>query len=47
MHAPCTGMRTIRVGGLPVEFEHTSLTIDGGQHLRLVVYAQKLKSTDA
>ncbi|MFB8339934.1 helix-turn-helix transcriptional regulator [Brucella cytisi] len=42
VHAPCTGTRTIRVEGAPVDFEHTSLTIDGGQHLRLVVYAQKL-----
>lgn len=41
VHAPCTGTRVIRVGGKPLEFEHTSLTVDGGQHLRLVVYAQK------
>lgn len=40
VHAPCTGMRMIRVEGQPVAFEHTSLTVDGGQHLRLVVYAQ-------
>lgn len=39
VHAPCTGRRTICVAGQPVDFEHTSLTIDGGQHLRLVVYA--------
>lgn len=44
VHAPCTGTRAIRVEGQPVAFEHTSLTLDGGQHLRLVVYAQKLKS---
>lgn len=42
VHAPCTGIRTICMEGEPVDFEHTSLTIDGGQHLRLVVYAQKL-----
>ncbi|ODT81452.1 MAG: transcriptional regulator [Pelagibacterium sp. SCN 64-44] len=40
IHAPCTGTRTIRVEGSSVDFEHTSLTIDGGQHLRLVVYAR-------
>lgn len=40
VHAPCTGTRAINVGGAPVDFEYTSLTIDGGQHLRLVVYAQ-------
>lgn len=44
VHAPCTGTRTISVEGTPVDFEHTSLTIDGGQHLRLVVYAEKQKS---
>lgn len=40
VHAPCTGTRIIRVKGQPVSFEHTSLTVDGGQHLRLVVYAR-------
>ena len=40
VHAPCTGTRRIRVEGTPVTFEHTSLTLDGGQHLRLVVYAR-------
>lgn len=40
VRAPCTGTRTIRVEGQPVAFEHTSLTLDGGQHLRLVVYAR-------
>lgn len=39
VHAPCTGTRSIRIGGQPVAFEHTSLTVDGGRHLRLVVYA--------
>ncbi|MFT3691218.1 helix-turn-helix transcriptional regulator [Paenirhodobacter sp.] len=41
VHAPCTGTRRIRVAGEPVTFEHTSLTIDGGQHLRMVVYARQ------
>lgn len=40
VHAPCTGRRMIRVEGEPVAFEHTSLTVDGGQHLRLVVHAR-------
>lgn len=40
VHAPCTGVRMIRVEGRPVAFEHTSLTLDGGQHLRLVVHAE-------
>lgn len=39
VHAPCTGTRTVRVEGRPVAFDHTSLTVDGGRHLRLVVYA--------
>lgn len=39
VHAPCTGTRMIRVEGQPAAFEHTSLTVDGGQHLRMVVYA--------
>lgn len=39
VHMPCTGTRAIRVEGHPVTFEHTSLTIDGGRHLRLVVHA--------
>ncbi|CDN94505.1 MULTISPECIES: helix-turn-helix transcriptional regulator [Rhizobium/Agrobacterium group] len=47
VHAPCTGTLTIRVEGQPVEFEHTSLTVDGGQHLRLVVYARVDGSEDA
>lgn len=42
VHAPCTGIRKIRVEGHPATFEHTSLTLDGGQHLRLVVYARTL-----
>lgn len=40
VHAACTGTRTISVAGRPVPFEHTSLIVDGGQHLRLVVYAR-------
>ncbi|TKT82602.1 helix-turn-helix transcriptional regulator [Aquamicrobium sp. LC103] len=40
VHGPCTGTRLIRIDGKPVTFEHTSLAIDGGQHLKLVVYAQ-------
>lgn len=40
VHAPCTGVRTICVEGQPIAFEHTSLAIDGDQHLRLVVYAR-------
>lgn len=40
VHAPCAGTRTIRVDGKPVAFEHTTLTLDGGQHLRLVVHAR-------
>ncbi|MEH3116680.1 MAG: helix-turn-helix transcriptional regulator [Methylorubrum populi] len=47
VHAPCTGTRMIRVEGRHVAFEHTSLTVDGGQHLRLVVYAQKSKPAEA
>ena len=40
VHAPCTGLRRIRIDGAPVSFAHTSLAIDGGQHLRLVVHAR-------
>lgn len=40
VHAPCTGTRILCLEGHPVPFEHTSLTLDGGQHLRLVVYAR-------
>ncbi|MBB3810670.1 helix-turn-helix transcriptional regulator [Pseudochelatococcus contaminans] len=40
VHAPCTGSRVLCVDGQAVTFEHTSLTVDGGQHLRLVVYAR-------
>lgn len=45
VHAPCTGTRQIRVDGAPATFEHTSLTVDGGQHLRMVVYAKMLASS--
>lgn len=40
VHAPCTGMRLLRIEGEPVAFEHTSLTLDGDRHLRLVIYAK-------
>lgn len=39
VHAPCTGLRTFLIGGQRQDFEYTSLSLDGGQHLRLVVYA--------
>lgn len=44
---PCTGARTIHVDGQLIAFEHTSLTIDGGRHLRLVIYAAPAASTQA
>lgn len=44
VHAPCTGTREIRLEGKPVAFDHTSLTLDGGQHLRLVIYARKTRT---
>lgn len=47
LHAPCTETRTILVEGKSVAFEHTSLTVDGGQHLRLVIYARALPAVDA
>ncbi|HEX5677526.1 MAG TPA: helix-turn-helix transcriptional regulator [Alcanivorax sp.] len=38
--APCQGLRTLDIAGLgTVDFEHTSLIVDEGRHLRLVVYA--------
>lgn len=40
VHAPCTGTRILRVDGTPTAFEHTSLTLDGDRHLRLVIYAR-------
>lgn len=39
VHAPCTGVRTFAVDGTLQRFDYTSLLIDGGQHLRLIVYA--------
>lgn len=45
VHAPCTGTRMVRVEGRPAAFEHTSLTIDGGRHLRLVIYAAVVSQT--
>lgn len=47
--APCTGRRTLITGSGPEEFEYTSLTVDGGRHLRLIVYrhrADRLHSED-
>ncbi|RFA30696.1 transcriptional regulator [Alkalilimnicola ehrlichii] len=41
VHAPCKGIRDLRVDDNVVAFEHVSLTIDAERHLRLVVYAQK------
>lgn len=40
VQAPCTGLRWMRLDGEQVSFEHSSLSIDGGQHLRLVVHAR-------
>ena len=40
VHAPCNGVRDLRLDVEVVEFEHTSLTIDAERHLRLVVYAK-------
>lgn len=38
--APCQGVRALELDGLgKVDFEHTSLIVDEGRHLRLVVYA--------
>jgi transcriptional regulator with XRE-family HTH domain len=39
VHAPCTGVRTLAVDGALQTFDYTSLLIDGGKHLRLIVYA--------
>lgn len=40
VHAPCTGIRRLRMHDEDIDFAHTSLTLDGGQHLRLVVHAR-------
>lgn len=40
-HAPCSGQRELVVDGQRVIFDHTSLTLDGDRHLRLVVYARR------
>jgi len=38
--APCQGIRALELDGLgKIGFEHTSLIVDEGRHLRLVVYA--------
>ena len=42
VHAPCDGVRRLKIDGEPVAYEHTSLTIDADRHLRLVVYARQL-----
>ncbi|MHB0776004.1 helix-turn-helix transcriptional regulator [Halomonas sp. WWR20] len=40
VHAPCQGVRALDIAGLgAVGFDHTSLIVDEGRHLRLVVYA--------
>lgn len=41
VHAPCNGVRNLRVEGQPIPFEFTSLTVDEDRHLRLVVYAKQ------
>lgn len=45
VHASCTGLRRLVVDGQAKPFEHTSLTIDGERHLRLVVYARQQNGT--
>lgn len=44
VHAPCNGVRNLRLDDEVVTFEHTSLTIDADRHLRLVVYAKGEKT---
>ncbi|UTW08209.1 helix-turn-helix transcriptional regulator [Pseudomonas benzenivorans] len=42
IHGPCQGVRHLHIQGVgPVDFEHTTLTIDEDRHLRLVYYAAK------
>lgn len=41
VHAPCAGVRRLRVAGKAEPFEHSTLTIDADRHLRLVVYARQ------
>jgi transcriptional regulator with XRE-family HTH domain len=42
IHGPCQGVRHLHIGDVgPVDFEHTTLTIDEDRHLRLVYYAAK------
>lgn len=43
-HAPCTGVRRLKIDGVATPFAHTSLTVDEDRHLRLVVY---VRQTDA
>ena len=46
VHASCNGVRKMVINGQAEPFEHTSLTVDEDRHLRLVVYAQQLKTAD-
>ncbi|WP_442801132.1 helix-turn-helix transcriptional regulator [Serratia rubidaea] len=41
VHAPCNGVRHLRIDNRSVPFEFTSLTVDEDKHLRLVVYARQ------
>src|SRR5690606_26662920 len=41
VHAPCSGVRKLKIDDQVEAFEHTSLTIDEDRHLRLVVYARQ------
>lgn len=47
VHAPCSGVRRLRLDGAPVAFEHTTLTVDEERHLRLVVYARAAADSPA
>jgi len=41
VHAPCDGVRRLRIDGQAIPFDYTSLTVDADRHLRLVVYARQ------
>lgn len=41
VHAPCGGVRHLRLDDEVAAFDHTSLTVDAERHLRLVVYARQ------
>jgi transcriptional regulator with XRE-family HTH domain len=43
VHAPCNGVRRLRIDGQAEPFDYTSLTVDADRHLRLVVYARQDK----